>query len=299
VIRPRAAALAAAAIVLAAVPAFADRVVLIAPPAPLARAAKDQLAPYRIDVVVADGSAPVGADAARAIAGGYQARAVAWVRGDALVVFDAVDGETVERPAPVPLDDAGAAALALTLKTVLRERFAIEDAVVPEGPSFDLAVTAGLRMHGGAFEPRVGLGADWRPSAAPFALGVRGSLGGGVSVHADAFSGTWNDRSVGAVALYPWISDPFEVRVGAGASLKWTAIHGVLLPGGGAAQDSALDVGFDAEASALWRRPPIAIGLRGVTTWVPWRQVYTVTDQAVFGVSHVEGELDLLVIFTL
>jgi hypothetical protein len=299
VIRPRVAAAVVAALVLAAGNAFADRVLLIAPPPTLARAAHDQLAPYHIDVVVADKSMPTGGDVARALAGAYQARAVAWVDGGRLVVFDAVDGSTVERAAPAPLDDAGAAALALTLKTVLRERFAAEDAVEPPGPSIDFGIAAGLRMHGGAAEPRVGLGADWRPGAAPIVVGLRGSLGGGVPAHADRFSGTWNDRAFGAVALYPWISEPFEVRAGAGASLMWTSIHGVLLSDGSAAQDSELDFGLDAEASAVWRRPPIALGLRAVTTWVPSRQRYTVADQSVFEVSPVEAELDLLVIFTL
>jgi hypothetical protein len=297
-IRSRAAAVAAAA-VLAAGPAYADRVVLIAPPAALARAAHDQLAPYHIDVVVADAAPPSGADGARAIAGRYGARAVAWVQGGALVVFDAVDGETAERPAPAPLDDASAAALALTLKTVLRERWSIEDAATPAPVVIDLAVTAGLRMHGGAAEPRVGLGVDYRLDDWPILVGLRGGLGGGVPAHADTFSGTWNDRTLGAIALYPWISGPFEVRTGGGASLKWTAIHGVLLPSGGAAEDSTLALGLDGEVDALWRRPPIAIGLRAATTWVPWRQVYTVADQPVFEMSHVEGELDLLVIFAL
>jgi hypothetical protein len=128
---------------------------------------------------------------------------------------------------------------------------------------------------------------------------VRGSLGGGVPAHAGSFSGTWNDRALGAVGSYGWLGDAFEVHAGGGVSLHATSIHGVLLGDGSAAQDSAWNLGFDAEASAMWRRAPIAIGVRAVTTWVPWRQVYTVTDQPVLSVSHAEAELGLFVIFAL
>ena len=292
--------LAVLAIASAAHAGAADRLVLIAPPAPLDRAVHAQLAPYAIDVVDAPDAAPGDPVAARAIAVRYQARAVAWIEGDALVVLDLVDGSIARRPAPVPLDDAGAASLALTLKTVLRSRWELEDraAAAPPPPGLELAVVAGLRAHGGAAEPRVTLGADL-PIAGGAWIGVRGSLGGGVPVHTDPFSGTWNERALGAIGSYAWTIDPIDGRVGGGASAHATAIHGVLLPGGSAAEASAWNLGFDAEASALWRRPPIAIGVRAAATWVPWRQRYTATDQAVLEVSHVEAELGLVVIFAL
>jgi hypothetical protein len=49
--------------------------------------------------------------------------------------------------------------------------------------------------------------------------------------------------------------------------------------------------------TALWQRRPIALGVRLAGTWVPWRQRYTVSDVAVFEVSHAEGEIGVVVIF--
>jgi len=285
-----------AAVIGAAVRAHAqpaDRLVLLDPPHALEKAAHDQLGPYRIDVVIAKAD---GSDAS-SIAGHYHARAVAWLDGGALVVYDAGDGAIATRPAPTPLDDANAAGLALTLKTVLRTHWDEEDAVASamKPPPLEVGIVAGLRLHGSTAEPRITLVAD--APVGPFVLGVRGSLGDGAPVHQDAFTGTWNDRALGAVALWPWTAGEIAFRAGAGASLHFTDIHGVLLPAGDAADGDAVNFGFDAEASALWRRPPIAFGARAATTWVPWRQRYTVTDVAVFEVSHVEAEIGVVVIF--
>jgi hypothetical protein len=118
-----------------------------------------------------------------------------------------------------------------------------------------------------------------------------------VSVHDDRFSGTWVDRAVGVAITVPHLGAQLALEAGGGVSMHFTSIHGVLLATGGDGRASAINLGVDGEASALWRRPPIAIGARLSATWVPWRQTYSVSDTEVFAVSHVEAELGVIVRF--
>src|SRR5689334_12863741 len=96
--------------------AAADTIVLVAPPPLLADAVRASLAPWRIDVVVVDRSA----GAPEALAAAQRAGFVAWRDGHELVFWDTVRAQRERRPLPDRLDEADAAALALSIKTWMR-----------------------------------------------------------------------------------------------------------------------------------------------------------------------------------
>src|SRR5690606_34545597 len=108
-----------------------ERGVLVAPPAGLDEAVRAALAGWPIEVVIepegAPGSTMPGSAArARALAEGHGAAAVVWLGRDdgglALWVYDRESGRAVTRPLPAapPYDEPTAAAVALTVKTLLR-----------------------------------------------------------------------------------------------------------------------------------------------------------------------------------
>jgi len=285
-----------AVVLTAGVARAGDRLVLVAPPPALTHAVADQLAPWQIDVIVDGEPIPTSDDAARVVAGRFHARAVAWIDGAQLVVFERRTG-MARRPAAVPLDGARAAALALSLKTILRESGWSAPPPPPPPVTVGASIAAGVRLRGAGAEPRVTLGIDTRIAALHAGVGLRAGLGAGVPAREGSFSGTWVDRAVGLVVTVPGRLGAFDLGAGAGASVHLTQIHGVILTTGVDGRQEITNLGIDAEATALWRHAPVAIGLRAAATWVPWRQRYTVSDQVVFTVSHVEGELGVDVMF--
>ena len=104
------------ALVAASRRAAAETVVLIAPPRPLEDAVRRSLAPWRIEVVV------VGAEAGapEALAAAEAAGFVAWREGGDLIFWDTARSHRERRAMAKDLDEAGAASLALSIKTWMR-----------------------------------------------------------------------------------------------------------------------------------------------------------------------------------
>lgn len=107
------------------------RVVLISPGPELEDAARAALEPWQVEVVVLDtespgATAPRANEVARTIALQHAATAVVWVsahdQGYALWVYDLASQRVIERPLNTepPFDQATAAAVALSVKTLLR-----------------------------------------------------------------------------------------------------------------------------------------------------------------------------------
>ena len=121
------------------------RVALVNPGAQLEHAVRTALEPWRIEIVVVPGPSP-GATAppsnqlARNLALAHDASAVAWVskhrQGHALWVYDRATDHAVVRPLSFrpPFDGPTAAAVALSIKTLLRH-----SAAVPEGERYGAA----------------------------------------------------------------------------------------------------------------------------------------------------------------
>ena len=123
----------------------ARRVVLVSPGAELEQAARAALEPWSVQLTVVAGpspgaTAPFANEAARAIAEANHAGAVVWVSqhdaGYALWVFDLASHRVTERALGTgpPFDEATAAAVALSVKTLLRH-----SAVAPEAERFGAA----------------------------------------------------------------------------------------------------------------------------------------------------------------
>jgi hypothetical protein len=235
-----------------------DRVVLIELPANLEAAVRTALEPWQIDLVVSGAeppgsSMPSSSDRASEIAGTEHAGAAVWLAADpsgsALWIFDAESGRTTARrlSSPPPYDDATAASVALSIKTLLRfsavappaERYQVVAAVEPRRepesgrPPSVVAMLArfGLRRRetgAGAFEPRFGVGA--RLAIPAFGLRVALSselrLGPGESVDGADFIGHFSDLGIGVRAGLELARGGLRLEPSLGASLHFTAIDG-------------------------------------------------------------------------
>lgn len=219
----------------AAVPA--QRVVLADPDPELRTAIVASLRPWRIEVVV--DPAPVDDDAAAAVrAAGQAARFVVWRDGDQLVVYDRDTQKTERRVARSgKLDAIGAAATALTVKTMLRLPPPPSDELVvaPEGDAgvaLRLAVAAGPRAAFGLDADLalrfaiVGLVQPWRDQGWRF--GGLADVGGGTSVARAGFTGSWSEWSVVAVASYALPVGAWELAPWAGVGVEHASFAGTL-----------------------------------------------------------------------
>lgn len=93
--------------------AGAETLVLVSPPPALDAAVRTSLAPWRVKIIVVQLASGTPAELALAQGAGF----VVWADDDELVLWDAGAGVGERRDIPAQLDDANAAALALSIKT--------------------------------------------------------------------------------------------------------------------------------------------------------------------------------------
>jgi hypothetical protein len=189
-----------------------SRVVLVAVDAELTRAIDTSLAPWGVVLVSIEGdtpaSMPLASDRGRAIAAEQHADAVVWISasdaGPALWVYDAESSRSLARglsSAP-PFDEPTAAAVALTLKTLLRhsavapvaERAAPPPPIAPRVLQLELGGgLVALATSPSDVEPRLSLAVSFWPrelsGIVGFALGAR--AGPGIAVHDTEANGRW------------------------------------------------------------------------------------------------------------
>jgi hypothetical protein len=186
------AALAGVAVVVAvmgtaAAPAAAEpvrRIAIVNPTPELMHAAAAALAPWRIEVVDA-GAPSIDTPRAIAIAHDRGADRIAWLDAGELVVLDPETGISERRPAPDGAEDpAAAAAVALSIKTVLR---------LPPPPTTPDPVAD----PGGAREPRP---IELAPTAPVITLAP--SVAGGIRVPVDGTLGAHPRIEVGLEAVF-------------------------------------------------------------------------------------------------
>ena len=225
----------------------------------LQRAIVGALTPWNVEIVPQAAPAPPfdvsGAmSAAERIASASGARAVVWVvlPSDeahwSLWIYDADAHQITVRalPAPPPYDEVSAAALALTVKTVLRNvvtgpKRHIEPAS-PRAPVFHhrfrLQAIGSIRFPtnaASAVEPRWGLAASWWPPWFRQRVGLAFDVsnGGGAALSHPLFSGQFRDSTIrftvaGDLPLARWVS----LTSGLGAGIHFSSIEGVM-PGTG------------------------------------------------------------------
>jgi hypothetical protein len=228
------------------------------------------LSPWSLTVVRAPGPRPApdvdtATARASAVASEQHAGAVVWISPPrlpddkaSLWVYDAQTLELAVRPLTEaePFDDAGAAAVALSVKTVLRASPLATPEPPPEEPparpeppvpapvavplpvprpAWRLETSVGVRTPtgaGAAFEPRAALGASvWPASHAGAGFGIES--GPGISVGTRAFQGELTSASLEVTARLRartgrWLA--FEVQGGPGLLLA--SLEGQVLPAG-------------------------------------------------------------------
>jgi hypothetical protein len=102
-----------ALLALLAAPARAETLVMVSPPPELDAAVRASLAPWRVKIIVVELASGTPAELALSQGAGF----VVWRDQDQLVLWDARASSGERRGIPPALDDAGAAALALSIKT--------------------------------------------------------------------------------------------------------------------------------------------------------------------------------------
>lgn len=308
-----------------------ERVAMVAAPAGLEEAVEAALAGWPILVSSASGdpgaTMPASGEKALAIGRAEGAGAVVWIASDgsghAVWVLDVDSGRVTARQLSrgPPYDEPTAAAVALTIKTLLRhsrvapvlERYGVEEAravieaevaatrpppVPVREPMVRLDTLAGARIRpteGRDLELRLGAGLRYQPAW----LGGRGAAvarirsGTGVGLDEPDFVGRYSDvtASLGAAARFP-AGGRFALVPAAGASLHFTSIDGSIRSQGVRAHASRINPSIDgALAIELQVGQLVRLSVSGELSYALRRQLYLVGGDPVLTLPRLEGEI--------
>ena len=220
------------------------RVVLADPDPALRRALLQSLKPWRIEVVV-ESDTPHDDNTAAMRAGDRNARYVVWREGAELVVFDRETNHAERRVAPAgTLDALGAAAAALSVKTMLRlpdtpepetTTTVIVPPVVPPpliGPTTELRFDAGIggRAEYG-LDSNIALRFLTRAAARPWLdrtlrFGIAGDFGADATVDQAGFHGRWTNWALVATASFAIELEGYEIAPWLGFGIEHSALDG-------------------------------------------------------------------------
>ena len=213
--------------------ARAERVLVADSDPALRDAITKSLAPWKIDVVL-DAAAPGDAQEA---ATRMNARYVVWRDGGELVVFDRDTTQAERRAAHAgSLDALGAAAAALSVKTMLRLP-PLEIRTIPTPPSRDddgselrLETGIGSRAEYGLDSNvalRVFAGAAFRPwHDSGWRFGALGDLGAAATVDQAGFHGRWSNWALLGSASWSTTFGSYEVGPWLGAGIEHSSLTG-------------------------------------------------------------------------
>jgi hypothetical protein len=302
--------------------ASAERLVMLSPPVGLTGAVEAALAGWPIEVVQADGEAgasmPAAGERARAVAEAESAGAVVWIASDgtghAVWIFDRESGRVTARrlPLPPPFDEPTAAAVALTIKTLLRhsavtpvlERYGVAAARAeiatevrppPAPPRFRLDTLAGARIRATeASDVELRLGAALRtdlPGRLSAVARIRS--GTGVAVSEPDFIGRYTDLQASVGLMARFLARPaLAIAPGLGASLHLTRIDGSIRSrearGEASRVNPSLDAGVAIEID-VGRAVRVSVGGEG--SYALRRQVYLVGGDPVLTLPRFEAEI--------
>ena len=295
-------------------PAPAEKLGLISLPPTLRAAIALALEPWRIHVIELDdvappSSVPEAAAAARVIAVARSVDAVTWVtrttESRTLWLYDLRDEQLVLRPIHGdPEDEAAAAALALTLKTLLRsstiappEEQRGSRTPSPESPPprrFWFEAEGGVRLAtigNRAIAPRIGLSFAYWPAAAAGHAGavLRVEDGLGFSVRTSEFQGRLadHDLGIGLRGNVP-LGDGVRLEPGLGGTLHLTTLDGAPIDGRATSLtrvDPSIDLGM---ALAVPLGKGFEAGVRlNAAFWTRWQR-YELGGGTYFDVSPIQ-----------
>ena len=247
----------------------AAEVLLVDTPIELTTAVRTALTAWNVSVARIQagdpgGTMPDATSRARALAEKHSGAAVVWIsesqEGRALWLYDPRSDRAVARPltAAPPFDEPTAAAVALSIKTLLRHSF-----VAPVRERFG-------PLEAAHAAPRIALGANlsaqmkrWQARDVELRLALRGEyyfsrwrrrfgvvaaaqLGPGTRLRLNEFEGryTTSTGSLGAIAHFAPI-DRWHLRPYATASVHFTSIDGTIQQDGAAARANRTNPSFD------------------------------------------------------
>lgn len=294
------------------------RLVLVSADAELYRQVGIALSAWEIEVATSNeappGTAfPEAGRRAEALARALHADAIAWVAasdGDAvLFLYDATTSQVASRVLGVkpPFDDANAAAVALSLKTLLRssaiapekERFGAAPASTapPAPPVWRIDALAGYRAAPSAVpEFRAGLGTSFWPHflGDSVGLGAGASFGPGARPNARSFSGTFSDIALSADLRARFaLGRRLVLEPALGPSLHFTSLEGTTLPGAETVRASRADVSLDGALTLDYRLGIVSVGLRVAAGYLVRYQRYFVGNDEALSIAPVLGEAGL------
>ena len=213
--------------------ARAERVLVADSDPALRDAITKSLAPWKIDVVL-DAVAPADAGEAATRA---NVRYVVWRDGDELVVFDRDTGQAERRAGHAgSLDALGAAAAALSVKTMLRLPPLETHVAVPVTPADE--TSSELRLEAGAgsrfeygLDSNVALrffaGAAFRPwQDSGWRFGALGDFGASATVVQAGFHGRWTNWALLGSASWAATTGAWEVGPWLAAGIEHSSLTG-------------------------------------------------------------------------
>lgn len=244
-------------------------------------------------------SQPEAVEAASRLARQLEVEALVWVtrlqRGSLLWVYDVRTGDVTTRllAESPPFDSAAAAAVALTVKTVLRasevappeERFGAQ--TPPEPPNRSLSVELGgdgywIASGDLAFSARLA-GVLWFGAGRRFGLSLEAASGPGFRVEDSDYEGRYRELVVGGKARLRLAEAPgLSTILALGGSAHWTRLEGTLTGGLGDSDAQRVNASIDAEALVnfhLTSRLYLGIGLGAA--YFPTYQRYLVRGKPV------------------
>jgi len=241
------------AVLLVAMTAWADqrRVAVLQPDPQLRRAISLALSPWGLETIpisaaLPRSSQPEAVEGASILAARLDVEAVVWTtrleQGSLLWVFDVSTGDVTTRKLSEtpPFDGASAAAVALSVKTVLRasviappdERFGSQQA-----EPRDHRVSA-IELGGGGhwvsedeLDFRLELAGIWWFSVARrFGMSLKLASGPGLQIDHAAYEGRYREAAVGAQALFRVVDVPgFSTVIGVGGGAHWAMLRGTVV----------------------------------------------------------------------
>jgi hypothetical protein len=291
-----------------------EPIVLVNPPALLEEATGTALVAWElrlqsIQAELPSESMPGARDGALALTQEFGARAVIWITsnddGPALWVYDAEDDRVVVRRLSVapPFDEASAAAVALSIKTLLmhsrtapeEERFGATESrsipmPVPEQWIFE--AQGGMRhslADDDSLEARVLLGLT--RALGRLELGASLALGPGRTIAESSFQGHYSDVAFGAHLRHPIRWRNWTLSPELGAALHATKISGTLTSDNRAVAVRRFNPSIAAGAFLLREFPRIRAGIGARSNLFTRTQRYLVAGAPVLDLPTVDLEV--------
>lgn len=294
------------------------RVALVNATPALESSARIALSPWELDVipVVAPSpgdSLPGALSHARDLALAEGVDAVVWISEGGqkyvLWLYDLRTQQIVSRELvdPAPTDMPGAAAMALTLKTLFRSSTVTGEAIeerrppappppppVAERPPGERAPVGGLRLEASgaarasvsnATELRLGLAVGYWPRVLGRHLGVTlgVSAGPGVSMATSDFTGRFTDFAIGSTARARLvIVDHLTLQPSLGASMHVTVLDGAVAAPATPLHTTRIDPSLDTAITLAFELGPrLELGVRVGGSYLLRYQRYLVDDRVI------------------